>query len=144
MKSAVPPRDSRAKDHIPPMQQTDAAETVLADLWHRTAGRQPSGQAPAADPVEVRRLAQAFGEQAIQCVSDTLDGRRESLVQASARVIETLVSLWAVCGLAPDEIWIELHKREQLGSLLMQLNQAQSRAPRRLLKPWRVDSTKLP
>ena len=94
--------------------------------------------------MRVAGLAQNLGEQAMQCITDILDGRREEVVQSSASVLETLVALWAVCGLSPDEIWIELHKREQLGSLLMQLNQAQSRTPRRLLKPWKVDSTKLP
>lgn len=126
------------------MEQAPSAETVLAALWQRSRDAQAAGNAIAPDPARVRRLAQELGEQAMQCVSDTLLGERESLVQQSASVLETLASLWNACGLSPDEIWIELHKREQLGSLLMQLNQAQSRAPRRLLKPWQVDSTKLP
>lgn len=125
------------------MAQHPTAETSLDTLWHHSAAAscEPSSPNGAA---QIRRLAQELGEQAIQCVSDTLGGRHEALVQASATVLATLVSLWAACGLSPDEIWVELHKREQLGSLLMQLNQAQGQVPRRLLKPWRVDSTKLP
>ena len=123
------------------MQPHPTAERALAALWQ--SSRQDGATGPA-DPARIRRLAQALGEQAMQCVADTLDRRRVEVVRGSADVLATLVSLWAACGLSPDEIWIELHKREQLGSLLMQLNQAKSRAPRRLLKPWRVDSTKLP
>lgn len=124
------------------MQQIATAETVLTALWRQVGAE---ARLPPPDPERVHRLAQAFGEQAMQCVADTLGNDRESLVQASAGVLRTLVELWAACGLVPDEIWIELHKREQLGSLLMRLNQAPGRRmPRRLLKPWRVDSTKLP
>ena len=124
------------------MAQFPTAETSLDALWHRSRSAAP-GPSPS-DAAQIRRLAQALGEQAMQCVSQSLDGQREALVQSSASVLATLVSLWAACGLSPDEIWVELHKREQLGSLLMQLNQAQAQVPRRLLKPWRVDSTKLP
>ena len=123
------------------MRQHPGANGVLSALWQDA---QPAGAESPLDPARVRRLAQALGEQAMRCVAGTLGGRRAEVVQGSADLLGTLVSLWAACGLSPDEIWIELHKREQLGSLLMQLNQAQSQVPRRLLKPWRVDSTKLP
>ena len=119
------------------MQHHPTAEGVMALLWR-------AGTSEPADAALVRPLAQRFGEQALRCVADALDARRAALVQDSASLLATLVSLWKACGLSPEEIWIELHKREQLGSLLMQLNQAKSQAPRRLLKPWRVDSTKLP
>ncbi|WP_419730848.1 hypothetical protein [Lichenicola sp.] len=117
------------------MEQHTTAETIFTALWARVG---------AIAPAPTRALAQELGDQAMQCIADTLGRRHEGVVRSSAAVLETLVELWAVCGLTPDEIWIELHKREQLGSLLMQLNQAQSRTPRRLLKPWKVDSTKLP
>lgn len=119
------------------MEHTARADTVLAALFSRLDEDRN-------EPASVKSLAQEFGEQAVHCVAHTLERRHEALVQSSASMLRTLVQLWAASGLAPDEIWIELHKREQLGSLLMQLNQAQSQAPRRLLKPWRVDSTKLP
>ena len=125
------------------MEQHATAETILAALWARL-GAVAATASEAADPARAAGLAQELGEQAMQCIADTLGRQRDEVVRSSASVLETLVALWAVRGLSPDEIWIELHKREQLGSLLMQLNQAQSRTPRRLLKPWRVDSTKLP
>ena len=123
------------------MRHHPDADSVLSALWQAA---RPAGDAGPVDPARIRQLAQALGEQAMQCVSDALGARRAEVVRQSADMIGTLLWLWAACGLSPDEIWIELHKREQLGSLLMQLNQAQSQVPRRLLKPWRVDSTKLP
>lgn len=126
------------------MEHNARAETVLTALFTRLGSDRAKADGAFAEPAPVKRLAQEFGEQAMQCVAHTLEGRHEALVQSSATMLRTLAELWAASGLTPDEIWIELHKREQLGSLLMQLNQAQSQAPRRLLKPWRVDSTKLP
>ncbi|MGI4745628.1 MAG: hypothetical protein ACRYGI_12155 [Janthinobacterium lividum] len=126
------------------MEYNARADTVLTALFTRLRADRAEADGAPVGPAPVKRLAQEFGEQALQCVAHTLEGRHEALVQSSATMLRTLVELWVASGLTPDEIWIELHKREQLGSLLMQLNQAQSRAPRRLLKPWRVDSTKLP
>lgn len=126
------------------MKQAVTAEAVLETVWQRHASKRVPGRLAAPDQALVRPLAQELGEHAVQCVTDAIGHRHEALVQISASVLETLISLWSVCGLTPDEIWVELHKREQLGSLLMQLNQAQAQVPRRLLKPWRVDSTKLP
>ncbi len=125
------------------MRQAATAAAALPTLWERAA-RNAAGSPDANSAVLIRRLAQELGLHAMQCVADSLAGERTALVQSSASMLQTLLSLWAACGLSPGEIWTELHKREQLGSLLMQLNQAKSQAPRRLLKPWRIDSTKLP
>ncbi len=125
------------------MRQASAASAFPA-LWDRAAVEAAAGPAAAEPAARVRRLAQEFGQHALQGVADTINDQPAALVQSSASLLQTLLSLWAACGLSPEEIWIELHKREQLGSLLMQLNQAPGQAPRRLLKPWRIDSTKLP
>ncbi len=125
-------------------RQAATAAAALPTLWERAARNAAAGSSDADSAVLIRRLAQELGLHAMQGVADSLAGERTALVQSSASMLQTLLSLWAACGLSPDEIWTELHKREQLGSLLMQLNQAKSQAPRRLLKPWRIDSTKLP
>ncbi len=142
---AIRPDPDRPTPPGPRLTRPSAdAATTLPVVWDRAA-RDAAAGLHAADPAEViRRLAQELGRHALQGVADTLAGERAALVQSSASMLQTLLSLWAACGLLPTEIWTELHKREQLGSLLMQLNQAQGEAPRRLLKPWRIDSTKLP
>ena len=120
------------------------AASALPVLWDGVTRGGPTPLPAPEAAAQVRRLAQELGLHAMQGVADALAGERDALAQSSASLLQTLLSLWAACGLAPGEIWTELHKRELLGSLLMQLNQAQSQAPRRLLKPWRIDSTKLP
>ena len=126
------------------MRQGATAASALPTLWNRATRDAAAGPSDADPAALIRRLAQELGLHAMQGVADSLAGERAALVQSSASMLQALLSLWAACGLSPNEIWTELHKREQLGSLLMQLNQAQGQAPRRLLKPWRIDSTKLP
>jgi phosphoribosyl-ATP pyrophosphohydrolase len=115
---------------------------VLAALWRRAEERRRHDSGAGAR--RIRRLSQRLGLQAMRCVSDAMLADRAALVPGSADLLTTLFALWAETGLDPSEVWTELHKREQLGSLLMQLNQAQGNVKRRVLKPWRVDSTKLP
>lgn len=119
-----------------------SAAAAVSVLWSKAMDA--AATRPAADQERIRRLAARFSDQALRCITATLEGHREQLLESSASVMEALIALWVACGLAPQEIWTELYKREQLGSLLMQLNQAPGQTPRRLLKPWRVDSTKLP
>jgi len=121
------------------------SEMIIDALWARV---RPDGTtAPVAAPDLLGR-ARALGDRAMRCVTSAIGGERDPLRDASADMLDALLSLWAACGVAPDEIWVELHKREQLGQLLMQINELQAkrggRLPGRLRKPWRVESTKLP
>ncbi|MCQ8239645.1 hypothetical protein [Rhizosaccharibacter radicis] len=128
-----------------------AAEAIAA-VWSTPAAivapGLPTREAPTGDNADgadrVRRLSQHMGEDAMRCVSAAVTGEREQLLDASVAVLRSLLSIWAATGVEPAEIWAELHKRERLGSLLMQLDQAHSAIRRRSLKPWQLDSTKLP
>jgi phosphoribosyl-ATP pyrophosphohydrolase len=88
------------------------------------------------------------GEDAFECIGAAIRQDRAALVQHSASLLSALTLLWAAAGIEPDEIWMELHKRERLGSLLHEMATGEGRARQRqgrgLAGPWRVDSTKLP
>ncbi|MCQ8278176.1 hypothetical protein NFI95_06910 [Acetobacteraceae bacterium KSS8] len=121
-------------------------QPVLRTLWRRSvSGTEAPPIGPGEDsPETLPVLSRSFGETAMACVSASIRADRDALVGKSADLFEHLFEIWAAFGLDPREVWVELHKREQLGTLLMQLNLAQNQLPRRVLKPWRVDSTKLP
>ncbi len=84
------------------------------------------------------------GEDALACVAAATAQNKAALVAGSASLLGAMTLLWAAMGIEPDEIWMELHKRERLGSLLHEMTTGESRPSRRLGRPWRVDSTKLP
>jgi len=121
------------------------SEMAIAALWERL---NPPQAAKVGAPPDLLDRARTLGDQAMRCVASAIGGDRDGLRDASADMLEALLGLWAACDVAPDDIWVELHKREQLGSLLIKLNELQAqrrdRLPGRLRKPWRVHSTKLP
>lgn len=117
-------------------------EPVFAALW-TTALREASNR-DGASPAGLHRLAQQTGVEAFGCVAAATLQDRAALVERSAALLSALTLLWAGAGVEPDEIWMELHKREQLGSLLHDMTSGDVRPKRRAGQPWRVDSTKLP
>ena len=96
-----------------------------------------------ASPAALRGVAQETGEDAFACIAAAICQDRAALLSCSASLLAALTLLWAAAGVEPEEIWMELHKRERLGSLLHEMARG-DRPKRRAAQPWRVDSTKLP
>lgn len=58
------------------------------------------------------KIAQKFGEEAVECVIEAVHGNRQALIGESADVLYHLVVMWVDAGLTPQDIWQELQKRE--------------------------------
>ena len=58
------------------------------------------------------KIAQKFGEEAVEAVIEGVRGDRAALVGESADVLYHLFVLWAVTGVAPADIAAELARRE--------------------------------
>ena len=58
------------------------------------------------------KIAQKFGEEAVELVIEALRADRGRIVAESADVLYHLLVLWADAGVAPTEIWAELARRE--------------------------------
>ena len=108
-----------------------------------TALREVAAGAPG-DPARIGRLARQAGIHALGCVAAATTQDDAALVGQSAALLSAVSLLWAAAGIGPDEIWMELHKRERLGSLLHAMTTGEGKPKRRAGQPWRVDSTKLP
>ena len=108
----------------------------------RPAKRNPSGHAPAdssgaevldriwsvvmrrrrADPAlshsarllsrGTAKIAQKFGEEAVECLIEAVAGHRDALIAESADVLYHLLVLWVDADLPPEEVWAELKRRE--------------------------------
>lgn len=109
-------------------------ETALDEVARRDLDR----------PALRQRLAQETGEDACGCIIASLQQQPAALVAQSASLLAGLTLLWASARIEPDDIWMELHKRERLGSLLHEMASGEPRPKRSSSRPWRVDSTKLP
>ncbi|ATU72157.1 phosphoribosyl-ATP diphosphatase [Komagataeibacter rhaeticus] len=59
-----------------------------------------------------RKIAQKFGEEAVECLIEAVAGNRDELVSESADVLYHLIVMWVDAGVKPAEVWAELLRRE--------------------------------
>ena len=58
------------------------------------------------------RVAQKFGEEAVECLIEAASGNTEALIRESADVLYHMILLWVSAGIRPEQVWGELHRRE--------------------------------
>ncbi|MFT8418596.1 MAG: phosphoribosyl-ATP diphosphatase [Acetobacter sp.] len=58
------------------------------------------------------KIAQKFGEEAVECLIEAVAGRTNLLVGESADVLYHLIVMWVNAGITPQEVWAELARRE--------------------------------
>ena len=62
------------------------------------------------------KIAQKLIEEAGEIALEAVRHRSRSVVRESADLIYHLVVLWHECGITPDEVWAEMHRRtDKLG-----------------------------
>jgi phosphoribosyl-ATP pyrophosphohydrolase len=63
------------------------------------------------------KIAQKFGEEAVECLIEAVGGHRTALIGESADVLYHLLVLWVDAGLRPEQVWAELAKREGVSGI---------------------------
>ena len=63
------------------------------------------------------KVAQKFGEEAVEAVIEGVTGDRDALTRESADLLYHLLVLWASAGLDPNDIAAELTRREGASGL---------------------------
>ena len=63
------------------------------------------------------KVAQKFGEEAVECVIEAVAGNRDALIAESADVLYHLLVLWVSSGVAPADVWAELSRREGISGI---------------------------
>jgi phosphoribosyl-ATP pyrophosphohydrolase len=74
---------------------TDPEKSYTAKLFARGRGK----------------IAQKFGEEAVETVVAALSEGKEELADESADMLYHLLVLWAECGVEPSRVWVELERR---------------------------------
>ena len=64
------------------------------------------------------RIAQKLGEEAVETVIAALGEDRAAVTAESADLLYHLLVLWAERGVAPDDVWAELARREGVSGLV--------------------------
>ena len=63
------------------------------------------------------KVAQKFGEEAVECLIEAVAGNREALIAESADVLYHLLVLWVSAGISSDDVWAELIRREGISGI---------------------------
>ncbi len=58
------------------------------------------------------KVAQKFGEEAVECLIEAVAGNGEKLIGESADMLYHLIVMWVDAGLHPEAVWSELRRRE--------------------------------
>jgi phosphoribosyl-ATP pyrophosphohydrolase len=110
---------------LPDLARVDLAPpvsaTVLDRLWSVVLSRR------AADPAVshsarllsrgAAKVAQKFGEEAVECLIEAVAGNHDLVVTESADVLYHLIVLWVSTGVTPAEVWTELKRREGVSGI---------------------------
>jgi phosphoribosyl-ATP pyrophosphohydrolase len=63
------------------------------------------------------KVAQKFGEEAVECLIEAVAGNHDALVAESADVLYHLMVVWVSAGVRPEEVWTELARREGVSGI---------------------------
>ncbi|MBE7210272.1 MAG: phosphoribosyl-ATP diphosphatase [Gluconacetobacter diazotrophicus] len=70
------------------------------------------------------KVAQKFGEEAVECLIEAVTGNTAALIGESADVLYHLIVLWVDSGVRPDEVWQELARREGTSGIAEKLSRS--------------------
>ncbi len=87
----------------------DRLHAVILDRRTADPARSHSARLLSRGPAKV---AQKFGEEAVECLIEAVAGNPAALVNESADVLYHLIVMWVAAGVAPDQVWAELTRRE--------------------------------
>jgi len=106
---------------LPPAPAQPTSALVLDRLWKVVQSRRN------ADPSVshsarllgrgIGKVAQKFGEEAVECLIEAVAGRREALIGESADVLYHLLVLWVASDVQPVDVWHELERREGVSGI---------------------------
>jgi len=127
------------------MKVTVPAETgaiVLDRLWSVVMNRRE------ADPTishsarllsrGTAKVAQKFGEEAVECLIEAVRGDHDAVIAESADVLYHLVVLWVSAGVAPEAVWAELMRREGVSGITEKASRAQNSLAARVLRTTKI------
>ncbi|RDJ21926.1 phosphoribosyl-ATP diphosphatase [Bosea caraganae] len=60
------------------------------------------------------KMAKKLAEEAVEVGLEAVQGERDRVILESADLVYNLVVLWSEIGIAPDDVWREMDRREQL------------------------------
>ncbi len=105
-----------SKRILPAPVSVGVSPAVIDRLWEVVMDRRQADPALSHSARLLQRgtpkVAQKFGEEAVECLIEAVGGDTAALVAESADVLYHLLVLWVSAGVHPSEVWAELERRE--------------------------------
>jgi phosphoribosyl-ATP pyrophosphohydrolase len=80
----------------------------------------------------VQKMAKKLVEESIEVWLDAVQMNREAVILESADLLYHLAVIWAECGVAPEDAFAEIERREKLYGIAEKLPKTGNPHPRRL------------
>lgn len=98
-----------------------ATADVLDRLWSVVLQRRSADPATSHSARLLSRgtakVAQKFGEEAVECLIEAVAGNPAALIGESADVLYHLLVMWVAAGVEPAQVWAELQRREGVSGI---------------------------
>ena len=104
------------------VSSTGAEAAILDQLWQTVEQRRLAGDVTTSHSARLMargtaKVAQKFGEEAVECVIEATIGNRAATVLESADVLYHLMVVWVDAGIRPAEVWAELARRQGISGI---------------------------
>lgn len=134
-KRAPPKAKGQVRPNVPA-----ASGEVLDRLWAVVMDRRSADPAHSHSARLLSRgtskVAQKFGEEAVECLIEAVSGNNPALISESADVLYHLLVMWVAAGIEPADVWSELERREGISGVIEKAS--------RLRSPVLAGTTKIP
>lgn len=133
-------RQAKVKDQPRPNVPAALSGSVLDRLWAVVMDRRSADPAHSHSARLLSRgtskVAQKFGEEAVECLIEAVSGNNPALISESADVLYHLLVMWVAAGIEPADVWSELERREGISGVIEKAS--------RLRSPMLAGTTKIP
>jgi phosphoribosyl-ATP pyrophosphohydrolase len=127
-RATAPAKKTVIRLPLPPLPMGGGSSEVLDRLWQVVMDRRDADPAISHSARLLSRgtakVAQKFGEEAVECVIEAMEGNQDALIGESADVLYHLIVLWVNAGLRPSQVWEELQRREGVSGITEKASRA--------------------
>ncbi|MFZ4540183.1 MAG: phosphoribosyl-ATP diphosphatase [Rickettsiales bacterium] len=99
------------------MSAFDYLDTLVATIQARVGGDPKLSHTAKLLKRGPARIAKKLGEEAVETAISAAQGNREEVVAESADLMFHLLVLWQAMGIAPNEVMLELQRREAMSGI---------------------------
>jgi len=81
------------------------------------------------------KMAKKLAEEAIEVVIDAVNGNSDAVIRESADLLYNLTVLWAAAGVRPEDVWLEMERREDMLGIAEKLPKSRLKLPKVVAAP---------